>query len=136
MVRVRPHIGARCRVGRDGCLIAPTQRYESRYPERFERYLQTWEAAFSLLLEPSQIQTFTLEHRTMQSKLEKLIEKVVELRDTAHDDELSDELDNAILHLEAASDRLVQMTEEQEDDDPLDDGDYAYDNWKDEQLTG
>jgi len=54
MVRVRPHIGARCRVGRDGCLIAPPQRYESQFPNQFERYLQTWEAASSLLLESPQ----------------------------------------------------------------------------------
>jgi|GEM_PF-3597048 len=73
---------------------------------------------------------------TMKTKLERLIERVVALRDAAHDDELSDELDNAILHLEAASDRLVQMEEEEEENDPLDDGDHAYDTWKDEQLTG
>jgi len=73
----------------------------------------------------------------MQTKLARLIERVIQLRDAAEDDELSDELDNAIIHLEAASDRLVQMEEEDDSDpDPLDDNDQAYDTWKDNQLTG
>jgi len=72
----------------------------------------------------------------MQTKIARLIERVISLRDAAKDDELSDELDNAIIHLEAASDRLVQMEEEEDDPDPLDDGDQAYDTWKDNQLTG
>lgn len=56
----------------------------------------------------------------MKTKLERLIEKVVDLRDSAHDDEVTDELDNALLHLEAASDQLVAMEEEDEDTlDPI-----------------
>ena len=76
-----------------------------------------------------------------------MIERAIELRDVAHDDELTDELDNAVTHLEYASDRLIAMEEEEWDDeadeddeasedDPQDDGDYAYDTWKDDQLTG
>lgn len=71
----------------------------------------------------------------MKTKLERLIETVVEMRDAAHDDEFSDELDNAILHLEAASDRLIQMDEEAEEDDSLAADDEAYHTWKDNQLT-
>lgn len=51
---VIPHIGARCHVERSRCLIAPSQSYESRYPNHFERYLKTWESASCLLLESPQ----------------------------------------------------------------------------------
>lgn len=51
---VIPHIGARCHVERSRCLIAPSQWYESRYPNNFERYLENWGAASWLLLEPPQ----------------------------------------------------------------------------------
>lgn len=71
----------------------------------------------------------------MKTKLERLIESVTEMRDAAHDDEFSDELDNAILHLEAASDRLVQIEEEEEEDPALAADDEAYHTWKDNQLT-
>jgi hypothetical protein len=50
----------------------------------------------------------------MKAKLERINERLIELRDQAHDDELSDEIDNAILHVEAAIDRIVQMEEEEE----------------------
>jgi hypothetical protein len=50
----------------------------------------------------------------MKTKLTRINEHLIELRDIAHDDELEDEIDNAILHLEAALDRLVQMEEEDE----------------------
>lgn len=51
----------------------------------------------------------------MKAKLERINERLIELRDQAHDDELSDEIDNAILHIEAAIDRIVQMEEEEEE---------------------
>lgn len=51
----------------------------------------------------------------MKAKLERINERLIELRDQAHDDELSDEIDNAILHVEAAIDRIVQMEEEEEE---------------------
>jgi len=51
----------------------------------------------------------------MKAKLERINERLIELRDQAHDDELSDEIDNAILHTEAAIDRLVQIEEEEEE---------------------
>ena len=51
----------------------------------------------------------------MKTKLNRIIERLTQLRDEAHDDELSDEIDNAIIHLDAAHDRLVQMEEEEED---------------------
>lgn len=51
----------------------------------------------------------------MKAKLERINERLIELRDQAHDDELSDEIDNAILHVEAAIDRIVQIEEEEEE---------------------
>jgi hypothetical protein len=78
----------------------------------------------------------------MKTKLERLIETCVELRDQAHDDELSDELDSAIIHLEAASDRLVHLEEEEAEDGGKDwvgyaehDRDEAYDAMRDDELT-
>lgn len=56
----------------------------------------------------------------MQSKLERINERLIELREKAHDDELEEELDNAILHVEAAIDRLVQMEEEEDSDEAED----------------
>lgn len=53
----------------------------------------------------------------MKVKLERIIERLTELRDQANDDELMDEIDNALIHLDAASDRLIQMEEEEEEDD-------------------
>jgi len=52
----------------------------------------------------------------MKTKLERINERLIELRDQAHDDELTDELDNAILHVEAAVDRIVQMEEEEDEE--------------------
>jgi hypothetical protein len=52
----------------------------------------------------------------MKNRLDHVIELVQRLRDDAHDDELTDELDNALLHLDAAHDRLVAMDEEEDDD--------------------
>lgn len=53
----------------------------------------------------------------MKAKLERLTNRLIELRDQAHDDEFIDELDNALIHLEAASDRLVAIEEDESDDD-------------------
>jgi hypothetical protein len=50
----------------------------------------------------------------MKNILERIQERLIELRDRATDDEVSDELDNALLHLEAAIDRLIQIDEESE----------------------
>lgn len=52
----------------------------------------------------------------MKTKLARLIERVIEMRDQAHDDEFVDELDNALIHLDAASDRLIAMEEEEDDE--------------------
>ena len=52
----------------------------------------------------------------MKTKLQRVIERVIEMRDAAHDDEFTDELDNALLHLEFASDRLIAMEEEEDSD--------------------
>lgn len=51
----------------------------------------------------------------MKTKLERINERLIELRDQSNDDELTDEIDNAILHIEAAVDRIVQMEEEELD---------------------
>jgi IMP cyclohydrolase len=53
----------------------------------------------------------------MKTKLQRVIERVIEMRDAAHDDEFTDELDNALLHLDAASDRLIAMEEEEDEGD-------------------
>ncbi|MEP0910878.1 hypothetical protein NDI45_08105 [Leptolyngbya sp. GB1-A1] len=53
----------------------------------------------------------------MKTKLERINDRLVELRDQAHDDELADELDSASIHLEAAIDRLIQLEEEEEEED-------------------
>ena len=42
---------------------------------------------------------------------------MTEMRDQYNDDEFVDELDNALIHLDAASDRLIQMEEDEEDED-------------------
>jgi hypothetical protein len=52
----------------------------------------------------------------MKAKLDRLTNKLIELRDQAHDDEFIDEIDNALIHLEAASDRLVAIEEDEDDD--------------------
>ena len=54
--------------------------------------------------------------QTMKTRLERLIEKITRLRDHAEDDEFRDELDNALIHLDAASDRLVAMDEEEDEE--------------------
>jgi hypothetical protein len=41
----------------------------------------------------------------------------IKLQDAAHDGELIDEISNAIIHLDAAHDRLVQMEEELDNED-------------------
>lgn len=51
----------------------------------------------------------------MKTRLEVVTQLVERLRDQANDDELMDELDNALLHLEAASDRLIAMDEENDE---------------------
>ena len=53
----------------------------------------------------------------MKTKLQRVIERVTEMRDQAHDDEFTDELDNALLHLDAASDRLIAMEGEADNSD-------------------
>lgn len=50
----------------------------------------------------------------MKTKLERITKRLISLRDEAQDDDVIDEIDNAIIHLEAASDRLVQMDEEED----------------------
>jgi hypothetical protein len=67
----------------------------------------------------------------MKTRLEVITQLVQRLRDQAsqsvsrraNDDELMDELDNALLHLEAASDRLIAMDEEvdEEPEAPIND---------------
>jgi IMP cyclohydrolase len=52
----------------------------------------------------------------MKAKLERIIERLTELRDQTHDDEVSDEIDSALIHLDAASNRLIQMDEELDDE--------------------
>lgn len=67
---------------------------------------------------PSQIELFIKSmEQSMKTKLERINERLIELRDQAHDDELSDEIDNAVLHVEAAIDRIVQMEEEEEEEE-------------------
>lgn len=63
--------------------------------------------------------SFIPEH-SMETKLQRIHERLCDLRDEAHDDELSDELDSALLHLDAAIDRLTQLSEEEDDDDDAD----------------
>jgi hypothetical protein len=53
----------------------------------------------------------------MKAKLDRLTNKLIELRDQAHDDEFIDELDNALIHLEAASDRLIAIEEDEGSED-------------------
>jgi IMP cyclohydrolase len=53
----------------------------------------------------------------MKAKLNRIIQQLILLRDQEHDDEISDEIENALIHLDAASDRLIQMEEEDEDDE-------------------
>jgi len=53
----------------------------------------------------------------MKTKLQRVIDRVTEMRDQYNDDEFVDELDNALIHLDAASDRLIQMEEDEEDED-------------------
>ena len=55
--------------------------------------------------------------QTMKTRLERLIEKITRLRDHADDDEFRDELDNALIHLDAASDRLVAIDDDDDDED-------------------
>ncbi len=66
--------------------------------------------------------TFTPEH-IMKRRLEAITTLVERLRDDAHDDELTDEFDHAIIHLEAAHDRLIAMEEDtaQEPEAPIND---------------
>jgi len=53
----------------------------------------------------------------VKAEIDRLIEQIIALRDAADDDELSDELDNAIMPLESASDRITAMEEEEEEED-------------------
>lgn len=51
----------------------------------------------------------------MRTKLANIIEHLTHLRDHADDDEVRDEIDNALICLEIASDRLVALDEENEE---------------------
>jgi hypothetical protein len=53
----------------------------------------------------------------MKAKLERVRDRLIDYRDQANDDEVSDELDSALIHLEAAIDRLIQIDEEEEEED-------------------
>jgi hypothetical protein len=63
----------------------------------------------------------------MKTKLERIIEQLKDLHNRANDDELADELDNALIHLDAASEacappsggRLIAMEEEEDELDPI-----------------
>ena len=52
----------------------------------------------------------------MKTRLNKIVDKIINLRDLANDEEFIDELENALIHLEAASDRLVAIDEDEGDD--------------------
>lgn len=52
----------------------------------------------------------------MKTKLNRIIERLKQLQDETADDELIDEIENAIIHLDAAHDRIVQMEEEEEEE--------------------
>jgi glycogen debranching enzyme len=67
----------------------------------------------------------------MKAKLNRIIQSLIELRDREHDDEVSDEIDNALIHLDAASDRLIQMDEE---DDAADEDEALTQQWVDSRL--
>lgn len=53
----------------------------------------------------------------MKTQLQRIIDRLCELCDQAEDDELRDELDNAVIHLEAASDRLIALEEAEDNDE-------------------
>jgi hypothetical protein len=53
----------------------------------------------------------------MKRRLGVIIERLIKLQDDANDDEFSDELANALIHLDAASDRLVTIAEEEEEEE-------------------
>ena len=55
-------------------------------------------------------------HTIMKTRLNKIIERITNLRDHAEDDEFRDELDNALIHLDAASDRLIAIDEEEDEE--------------------
>ena len=52
----------------------------------------------------------------MKTRLNKIIERITNLRDHTEDDEFRDELDNALIHLDAACDRLVAIDEEEDEE--------------------
>lgn len=54
-----------------------------------------------------------LENLTMKAKLQRIKERLIAAMNETDDDEVSEELDHAILHIESAIDRLVQIQEEQ-----------------------
>jgi hypothetical protein len=53
----------------------------------------------------------------MKTKLARVIERIVEMRDQANDDDFVEDLDNALIHLDEASDRLIAMDEDEGEDD-------------------
>jgi Holliday junction resolvasome RuvABC endonuclease subunit len=55
----------------------------------------------------------------MKRRLEVIIERLIKLQDDATDDEFSDELANALIHLDAAHDRLVAIEEEEEEEEDV-----------------
>lgn len=57
----------------------------------------------------------------MKKQLQRIYDQLIVLRDQSHDDEVTDELDNTLLHLESAIDRLVQMDEEEDEGEENDD---------------
>lgn len=56
----------------------------------------------------------------MKRKLEVVENLLIRLRDEATDDEVSDELDNALIHLDAAKDRLIALEEEEDPEAEID----------------
>ena len=52
----------------------------------------------------------------MKTRLNKIVDKIINLRDLANDEEFIDELENALIHLDAASDRLVAIDEEEDEE--------------------
>ena len=53
----------------------------------------------------------------MKNKLNQIRERLIQLQDEALDDELIDEIGNAIIHIDAAHDRIVHLLEEEYEDE-------------------
>lgn len=87
------------------------------------------------------IPSIPFHHDIMTTQLQNLITLTDALIEASTDLTVTTHLEEIANHIESIQERLSDLEREAEAEaeanrDPLDDGDWSYDAWKDDQLTG